>query len=447
MEVIIPVGYKHSEVGVIPEDWGVKKLQSIVKGGRLPSGIYKDKNLYGQGCKIIKLGDVFNNPVFIPEKARKVRLSKEEIAGYRVKIGDIFIALASVKLEGVGKVMLVSSLDEETVYDHNVALIRLLTEYESKYVCELLKSTFVRGLIASRATQVGTTFLKASTILAFPLPLPAIKAEQTAIANALSNADLWIQSLNRILVKKRQIKKGAMQRLLTGKWRLSEFVKSDEYKNTELGLIPEDWEVKSISSFSELLSSKRIFEHDYVSSGIPFYRGTEISMLIDEVKFDCKYFITKKKFESIRSQFGSPTKNDILITAVGTLANIYLVDTEQSFYFKDGNLIWLRNIKNIDENYLSLQLKFHRKAILDNSIGSSQKALTIESLKNILIPIPPTKAEQVEIATVISSMDKEITQLETKIAKAKILKQGMMQNLLTGKIRLVKPQENADAVS
>src|SRR5687768_8248548 len=124
----VKTSYKVTEVGTIPEDWNLTQVEQIVSGGRLPSGIYKDKSFYGQGSQIIKLADVFSSDYFDPDSAQRVKLSNDELNSYRVHLGDIVIALASVKLEGVGKVMLVSKLAEDTAYDHNVAVIRLIDE-------------------------------------------------------------------------------------------------------------------------------------------------------------------------------------------------------------------------------------------------------------------------------------------------------------------------------
>ena len=205
------------------------------------------------------------------------------------------------------------------------------------------------------------------------------------------------------------------------------------YKNTEVGLIPEDWEVETLDDISELTSSKRIFESDYVSSGVPFYRGKEISLLNENKKLDEEYFISEEKYNGIKSVFGVPVKNDILITAVGTLGNIYLVPNNEKFYFKDGNLIWIRNIKKVLPEYLSIQLRRLRNEIINNAIGSSQKALTIVVLKKQFFPLPPTKAEQTAIATALSDADALINSLEKLIAKKRNIKQGAMQQLLKPK--------------
>lgn len=208
------------------------------------------------------------------------------------------------------------------------------------------------------------------------------------------------------------------------------------YKQTEIGVIPEDWFICPISCVAEVTSSKRIFESDYVPFGVPFYRGKEISELTKgkQVFPDC--YITKMKFDEIASKHGIPRAGDILITAVGTLGNVLLVSSDSNFYFKDGNVIWLRNVHHCVPSFLSLVLKHIRAKILDTSIGSSQRALTIDKIKPILFPLPRQESEQVLISGAQSDIDSLITSLEKLIEKKKNIMKGVMHELLTGKRRL-----------
>jgi type I restriction enzyme, S subunit len=207
------------------------------------------------------------------------------------------------------------------------------------------------------------------------------------------------------------------------------------YKQTELGVIPEEWNVKSLGEVAELTSSKRIFERDYVPVGVPFFRGKEISKLVEGEAIDGLYFISEARFNSIKSRFGAPARGDILITAVGTLGNVYVVEMDESFYFKDGNLIWLRNIHGIDSRFLGIQLRRAKNAILDGAIGTSQKALTIVVLRNVLVAIPPAH-EQRAIEEALTDIDGLLGGLDRFIAKKRDLKQAAMQQLLTGQTRL-----------
>jgi type I restriction enzyme S subunit len=220
------------------------------------------------------------------------------------------------------------------------------------------------------------------------------------------------------------------------------------YKQAEVGGIPEDWIPLKLSDIAELTSSKRIFEGDYVQNGIPFYRGQEISQLLNREKLIVKCYISEGKYNFLKNRFGAPQRGDILITAVGTLGNAFLIDTDSPFYIKDGNLIWLRKVKpTVIGPYLIKQLEWHKDKIIEGAIGSSQKALTIVVLKKLEVPIPSIK-EQTAIANALSDVDNLIASLETLIAKKSAIKTAAMQQLLTGKKRLpafVKESEKQGA--
>lgn len=207
------------------------------------------------------------------------------------------------------------------------------------------------------------------------------------------------------------------------------------YKQTEVGVIPEAWDVKQLGEMAELTSSKRIFENDYVAFGVPFYRGKEISMLVEGETIDDVCYISEARFAGIKTKFGAPARGDILITAVGTLGNVYVVNTDEPFYFKDGNLIWLRGIKGVEPSFLGIQLRRAKNAILGGAIGTSQKALTIVVLRDLTVALP-LFPEQCAIATALGDVDKLLGGLDRLIAKKRDLKQAAMQQLLTGQTRL-----------
>ncbi len=208
-------------------------------------------------------------------------------------------------------------------------------------------------------------------------------------------------------------------------------VKENTMKQTEIGLLPEDWEVVNLNDVSKISSSKRIFESDYVPYGIPFYRGKEISLLMQNKTIDEPFYISEAKYFSLANKYGYPKNGDLLITAVGTLGNIYCINDDDKFYFKDGNLIWINNIIQ-NSKFLKIALDYNKQQILDNAIGSSQKALTINSLSITKIPLPPLP-EQEAIADALSDADAWIESLEQLIAKKRLIKQGAMQELLSPK--------------
>ena len=147
--------------------------------------------------------------------------------------------------------------------------------------------------------------------------------------------------------------------------------------------------IYKISEICEITSSKRIFANEYTNNGIPFYRGKEIIELSEGKNVSTDLYISQEKFNEIKNKFDTPKYGDILLTAVGTLGIPYFV-IKENFYFKDGNLMWLKKFNNKCINkyfYYYLQSSFFKKMILSKAIGSTQKAITIDSIKNTEINI------------------------------------------------------------
>ena len=157
-------------------------------------------------------------------------------------------------------------------------------------------------------------------------------------------------------------------------------------------------------------SSKRVHLSDYVQQGIPFYRSKEVIELSSGKNISEQLFISSEKYSEIKSKFPVPQENDVLITAVGTIGEI-LVVKDPNFYFKDGNLIWLRNINfeiiDIDYLYYFLKSDLFQKTIKYNNIGAVQKALTIDFLKTVKITLPSLDNQR-KLISVLKSIDKKL---------------------------------------
>lgn len=169
------------------------------------------------------------------------------------------------------------------------------------------------------------------------------------------------------------------------------------------------WKCAKLGDIVEISSSKRIFAKEYTQKGIPFYRGKEVIEKSQDNKISNELFISVDRYTEIKEKFGVPKQGDILLTSVGTLGVPYLVQ-EEEFYFKDGNLTWFKNFSSQCDNkfiYLWLQSSFCRNQIYAKAIGSTQKALTIETLKNFELLLPPLE-EQKAIADILSSLDDKI---------------------------------------
>jgi len=182
-----------------------------------------------------------------------------------------------------------------------------------------------------------------------------------------------------------------------------------------------NWKKVIICNYCEITSSKRIFAREYVEKGIPFYRGKEISEKQKNSDSNGLLYISEERYEEIKNRFGVPRKGDILLTSVGTLGNPYFVKSDSKFYFKDGNLTWFKNFKNIKSKWLyywilSPQGKAELKKCI---IGSSQSAYTINLLSGMKIPLPPKNVQQ-KIASVLSAYDNLI---EVNNRRIKILEE------------------------
>ena len=157
-------------------------------------------------------------------------------------------------------------------------------------------------------------------------------------------------------------------------------------------------------------SSKRVHLSDYVQQGVPFYRSKEVIEISSGKNISEQLFISSEKYSEIKSKFPVPQENDILITAVGTIGEI-LVVKDSNFYFKDGNLIWLRNINfdiiDIDYLYYFFKSDLFQKTIKYNNIGAVQKALTIDFLKTVKITLPSLDNQR-KLISVLKSIDKKI---------------------------------------
>lgn len=178
-----------------------------------------------------------------------------------------------------------------------------------------------------------------------------------------------------------------------------------------------NWEKSKIGDHCEITSSKRIFYSEYVDSGVPFYRSKEIIESSQGQPISEPLYISTEKYNDIKSKYGVPMPGDMLLTSVGTIGIPYIVRQEDHFYFKDGNLTWFRNF---DGSLLSKFLCYwigskEGYGVLNNTtIGSSQKALTIASLKQIECPLPPVEIQE-RVVDILSAYDNLIENNQKQI--------------------------------
>ncbi len=190
------------------------------------------------------------------------------------------------------------------------------------------------------------------------------------------------------------------------------------------------WKSYKLGDIAEITSSKRIFYSEYVPSGIPFWRSKEVIEKFNRKNISTDLFISNEKYQEIKSKFGVPQQNDILLTSVGTLGIPYLVQSDEQFYFKDGNLTWIKNINNELLNPLFLfkwlASSIGRESLSEITIGSTQEALTISGLKTLELLLPPLE-EQKAIAEILSSLDDKIDLLHRQNQTLECLAQTLFR--------------------
>lgn len=209
----------------------------------------------------------------------------------------------------------------------------------------------------------------------------------------------------------------------------------------------EGWKEIEIGRLCAVLSSKRIFASDYVEKGIPFYRSKEIiHKALGQFSGD-EIFISEEKFIEIKNKYGSPKKGDILISSVGNRSGIaYLVKENYDFYFKDGNLIWLKDFSDkVSSSYLELYFRSElgEKAIESMLIGAAQKALTIDGVKKIKLNLPPLETQK-NIASILSGYDDLI---ENNVKRIKILEEMAQQTYEEWFVRMRFPGHESATIN
>jgi type I restriction enzyme S subunit len=415
---MVKPGYKQTEVGVIPEDWEVVQLGGlkpfVTSGSRGWASYYSQ-----QGSLFVRITNLSRESIYLDLTDKKyVKLPPEESEGVRTRLNehDVLISITA----DIGIVGYVdASVPSPAYINQHIALVRLdPTQASGKFVSYFLASEKPQRLFRA-STDLGAkagmsliTVQKIQTV--FP-PLP----EQQAIASALWDADELIVSLEQLLTKKRQIKQGAMQELLTGKKRLPGFTG--------------EWEVKKLG---EVFS---IFAGNSKSSLI--VKGGDYWICdMGSVTTGGKLIVSKRTNYSgdfLKTGDLIMPKDDIgggkIIGRVG------YIDADNTYVLSD-HVYCLRALDG-DSRFLSCMINSHQinSELRKKVIGSAQLGLGRRSVTDQEIPFPQL-SEQKGIADVLFDMDAEIEALETKLVKARQVKQGMMQELLTGKTRLISPK-------
>jgi type I restriction enzyme S subunit len=413
----IKQGYKQTEIGIIPEDWEVKQLKDIFKlknGYGFSSVFFSDT-----GVIVITPGNFKLDGGLFFNLRNTTRYSGEYLPSMKFEKGDLLIVMTDLtpNCNLLGKPGFINTTEEIILHNQRIGKIILITNLvDRNYLYRFFLSESYAKRMKETATGSTVRHTSNASIYNTFIPIPPLK-EQTAIATALSDIDALIGELDKLIAKKQGIKQATMQQLLTGKKRLAGF--------------SGEWEVKRLGDVADIIGggTPSTFVSNYWNGNINWFTPTEIGT--EKYVFDSVRKITKDGLINCSAKI-LPIGTILLTTRAG-IGDISILKKEactnqgfQSFVTKDS----------FYNEFLYYLISTLKNVLIQNASGSTFLEISPNKIKQIQISIP-TIEEQTAIATILSDMDAEISQLEGRRAKMGELKQGMMQELLTGRIRLI----------
>jgi type I restriction enzyme S subunit len=416
----IPVGYKQTEVGVIPQDWEVARISSVSRSP-VQNGVFNEPARKGRGCKLINVGDLYTAAPIDINNLEKFDATKMEVSKFGVTHGDLFFTRSSITPDGIAYCNIYDqTTHEDIVFDCHIIRVQA----DNKKVDPFFLARFcvtkpARIYLVANAKTTTMTTVDQAVIGGLPVPLPPLP-EQRAIAAALSDVDDLLAKLDQFIAKKRDLKQAAMQQLLTGQTRLPGF--------------SGEWEVKRLGNVAIFLKGKGLPKSALVPFGAePCIHYGELFTRYPETigAIISRTNNSRDTFRSVANDVLMPTSD---VTPRG-LAKASCVTVDDVIL--GGDILVIRtDRKRICGTFLSYVIRREEEQVLQLVTGSTVFHLYGSDMKKFTFSMP-LLPEQTAIATVLSNMDAELAALEARRDKTRALKQGMMQELLTGRIRLV----------
>ncbi len=411
-------GYKQTELGIIPDDWQIVKLGKIADITKLAGFEYTNYfNSYRDGGEIIVVRgtNITHNKMDLTDIRTIPRSTSNFLSRSKLSKHDLVFAYVGT----IGPVFLIDK-DDAYHLGPNTAKITAQNNLYPEFLFTYFNSRFIENEIVEHTSVGAQPSLSMTKIRKFRIILPPTRSEQTAIATALSDTDALIEGLEKLIAKKKAVKQGAMQQLLTGKKRLPGFSGK--------------WEEIILKKMIQIpVTDGPHLTPQFLQNGVPFLSVNNLNN--NKIDYSDLRYISRKDHEEF-SKKCKPQKNDILLGKAASVGLVALVETDFEFnIWSPIALIRLNNEYIPKFIYYSFQTKatINQIKLLTNSSSQGNIGMgDIEKL-NFLVPF---REEQAAIAIIFSDMDTEIESLEKKRDKCVMIKQGMMQQLLTGKIRI-----------
>ena len=417
----LPIGYKRSDIGVIPQDWRVETISSVadVKTGPFGSALH-ERDYVDDGTPIITVEHLSEHGIIHHNLPMVSDADRSRLKSYGLRVGDIVFS----RVGSVDRNALVSKKEDGWLFSGRLLRVRTLdnTTY-SPYLSYHLHSEPFKRRVHSVAVGQTMASLNTQILKAVRVVLPTT-IEQRAIAEALSDVDGLLQALEELIAKKRAIKQAAMQQLLTGKTRLPGFSGA--------------WKLEKLTDFGVFRSGDGfpLTFQGHQSGDYPFFKVSDINNKGNELLLKRA---NHRISEDVRRTLGATIfpAGSVVFAKIGAaifLERKRLLSQESCL---DNNMMaFSLTVPNACERffyYLFLRIEIS-KLVFTTALPS----LSSREIGAISVSLPPLD-EQCAIAAILSDMDAEIAALERRRDKACAVKQGMMQQLLTGRVRLVKP--------
>lgn len=406
MSVQVRPGYKLTDVGVIPVDWEVVLLPEACWFQEGP-GLRKWQ-FTSRGIKVINVTNLVGDFLDLDKTHRHISLIEfnKQYQHFSVDADDIVMASSG---NSYGKVSIVRPADLPLVMNTSVIRFKPVQRSSRDFLWVFLRSDKFKAQIDLMITGGAQPNFGPFHLRKVFLALPSFE-EQQAIASALCDVDALISGLDQLIAKKRDIKQATMQQLLTGQQRLPGF--------------SGEWEVKLLGELANIKTGSRNNQDKTDDGQYPFFVRSATVERINSFSLDCEA---------------------ILVPGEGNIGSIFhyingRFDVHQRVYaitqfapYTSGKFVYL---------YMTMHFGAHA---MQNSVKATVDSLRLPTFQNFEIIMPPSKDEQTAIAAILSDMDSELDTLETRYDKARQLKQAMMQELLTGSIRLFQNSQDANS--
>jgi len=419
-----------AEAGTPPEGWQTRTLGSLLS---LQNGVNAAKAAYGTGTPFINVLEVITKPrLSVASIPGRVAVAPHVVDVFAVRAGDVLFNRTSETQEEVGLASVYTGT-ETVLFGGFVIRGRPRTELlDPGFASYSLRSPTIRRQIVARGQGAVRANIGQRELSRVQVVLPT-RAEQVVIAKALSDADALIESLEQLLAKKRHLRQGAMQELLTGKKRLPGFAVSKGAWQTEMGRIPEDWGMSTVGTEFSIQLGKMLDAEKNVGMPRPFLGNRAVQWGKIDLTDIGEVRLTPSDIQRFRLRHG-----DLLVCEGGEVgrAAMWRESIEECYYQKALHRLRPSRSYNV-EFMLHLLHRLAATGFLTNFVTQTSIAhLPKDKFETVPIPLP-SRAEQDAITGVLSDMDAETAALEAKLTKARQIKEGMMQELLTGRIRLV----------